>query len=310
MLEHARTFLLQAGVAAGEVVRVDVPGRGGGEEGAGAVRAEIEPAIPLLQSGSLFGGMQGLELVDAHQLTVAEAEVLAALLADLDPSAAAVAIVSEGALPGALARRVKEAAETVTVGKIWETTATRWLRDEVERRGLPLDAAAATALIQRFGSDLGSLGLALDQLAEVRGKITAELVLDRFKNRPNEPLFHYTDAVARGDVSGALRRLGDLLTHQHPLVILASLESELRRRSVALASPDRDTFAQRAGARKDDKWVDRVWKDRSRLKDSGLRRALAALVRADRTLKSAPEDLHRVTLERLTVAMCRWMVGK
>ena len=30
------------------------------------------------------------------------------------------------------------------------------------------------------------------------------------------------------------------------------------------------------------------------------------LVRADRVIKSQPEDVHRVTLERLTVALCRW----
>jgi hypothetical protein len=38
--------------------------------------------------------------------------------------------------------------------------------------------------------------------------------------------------------------------------------------------------------------------------------ALEALVRADRILKSAPEPMHRVTMERLTVAMTRWMAGR
>lgn len=45
--------------------------------------------------------------------------------------------------------------------------------------------------------------------AEVQGRITAELVLDRFKNRPDEPTWQITDAIEKGDVGLALRRLFD-----------------------------------------------------------------------------------------------------
>lgn len=310
MLERARAFLREHGANDDGVVRVDVPGRGAGEDGSGVLRAELEPIVPLLQSGSLFGDTQGLELVDAQQLTAGEAQILADLLLNSDPGAVAVAVVAEGSVPAALKKALGEVATSQTVRKIWENTATRWLAEEVSRRGLDVDQDAVEALIQRFGADTSSLGMALDQLQEARGKITATSVLDRFRNRPNEPVFHYTDAVAAGDTAEALRRLGDLLVHQHPLVILAALETEVRRRALALAAPDIESLREMAGARPSDRWVERVWRRRGRLKDSGLRRALDALVRADRVLKSAPEEMHRVTLERLTVAMCRWMVGR
>lgn len=310
MLDRARGFLREHSVAEDDIVRIDVPGRGAGEEGSGAVRAELEPLIPLLQSGSLFGDVQGLELVDAHQLTAGEAEVLADLLEHADPGAVAVSIVAEGSVPAKLKKTLGDLATSFAVRKIWENTATRWLAEEVARRGLEADQGAVEALIQRFGADTSSLTMALDQLEESKGKITARSVLDRFRNRPNEPVFHFTDAVAAGDTAEALRRLGDLLVHQHPLVVLAALETEVRRRALALAAPDVEAFREMAGARASDRWVERVWRRRGRLKDSGLRRALDALVRADRVLKSAPEELHRVTLERLTVAMCRWMVGR
>lgn len=308
MLAHARRFLTESGVD--EVVRVDVPGRGAGEEGDGTLRAELEPIIPVLQSGSLFGGMQGLELVDANQLTASEAVILTELIETMDHAAVAVVVVSAGSVPAALAKALKAHGRSISVAKIWESTAAKWLHEEISRRGLEIGPDASQALIQRFGADTASLGLALDQLSEIDRKISAEMVLDRFRNRPNEPIFHYTDAVAKGDAAEALRRLGDLLTHQHPLVILASLETELRRRSLALTAPDIDTFREMTGARASDRWVERVWRQRGRLKDSGLRRALDALVRADRVLKSAPEELHRVTMERLTLAMCRWLVGR
>ncbi|MDX1449370.1 MAG: hypothetical protein R3246_09960, partial [Acidimicrobiia bacterium] len=82
MLTRAREFLASSG--ADDVVRIDVPGRGGGEEGTGSVRAEVEPAIPVLQSASLFGGVSGLELVDAQQLSADEAKVLAELVETMD----------------------------------------------------------------------------------------------------------------------------------------------------------------------------------------------------------------------------------
>lgn len=305
MLDVARAFLLEAGVD--EVIRVDVPARG---DDLGGLRPDLDGLVPVLQSGSLFGGRQGLELVDAHQLSASEAKVIAGLLQAASPEAVAVAVVAEGSVPATLAKVLKASGRTVSVKKVWESNALRWLTDEIHRRGLGIDAAGVQALVQRFGADIAALELALDQLAEAPGRHDAASILGRFKNRPDEPIFHYTDAVAKGDVNEALRRLGDLLVHQHPLVILASLENELRRRALALSSPDKETFAVKAGAKAGDRWVDRVWNQRSRLKDSGIRRGLDALVRADKTLKTAPEELHAVTLERLTVAMCRWLTGR
>ncbi len=310
MLETASSFLEEQGIAHPDVVRVDVPARGAGEEGDGALRAELDSVVPILQSGSLFGGKQGLQLVDAQRLRVGEAEVIAGLLATIDPEAVAVVFVTEGALPKSLATVVKSSGSSRRIDKLWERDATTWLHDQIHERGLSLDGGAASALIQRFGADVASLGQALDQLAEVPGKIKAEDVLDRFRNRPNEPIFHYTDAITKGDTAEALRRLGDLLTHLPALVILGSLEAEVRRRALALTATDQADLAKLAGATSRDKWVARVWRQRGRLKDSSLRRAVDALVRADRVLKSAPEEMHQVTMERLTVAMCRWLSGR
>ncbi|HLF61230.1 MAG TPA: hypothetical protein VI980_08645, partial [Acidimicrobiia bacterium] len=58
--------------------------------------------------------------------------------------------------------------------------------------------------------------------------------------------------------------------------------------------------------RSTDRGASRVWSQRGRVRESSLRKAQEALVRADRVIKSQPEEVHRVTLERLTVALCRW----
>jgi hypothetical protein len=180
MLQRARAWLEEGGVARDAIVRVDVPERGSGEEGGGTLRVELEIAVPVLQSASLFGDRQGLLLVDAQWITAAEGEALAGLLQAMDPDAVLVVFVTVGSLPALLAKTVKAVGGTETVKKAREWEMERWLAGEAERRALTLDKAAAIALIQHFGTDTASLGRALDQLVGVRGKVTAESVHARF----------------------------------------------------------------------------------------------------------------------------------
>jgi DNA polymerase III delta subunit len=305
MLETAAHHFENTGVARAQVVRLDVPGRGAGDEGEGSLRAELEPMIPLLQSGSLFGEREGLQLVDAQNLQKAEAEILSELLEGADLDATEVVLISAGALPRSLAGVVKQRGETVKVAKIWERDVAGWLASEARSRKIDMDRGAVEALVQRYGTDTAGMSRALDQLAEIGGMVTADIVLVRFRNRPDEPPWHITDAIGRGDVGEALRRLSDFLVHGHPLVYLATLESDLKRRSLALAAPNEATFKEWAGSGTD-RQLGIVWRNRGRVKESSLRSAQQALLKADRVVKSQPEDVHRVTLERLTVAMCRW----
>lgn len=306
MLAAASKHFVGKGLSRDDVVRIDVPGRGAGEAGDGALRSELEPMIPLLQSGSLFGDAQGLELVDAQNLQKAEVETLCDLLEGADLQLAEVVLVASGSVGKRLTDMAKERGAKVSISKMWERQAAQWLDTEVSKRELTLEKGAADALLQRFGTDTASMGHALDQLEETQGKITAALILDRFKNRPDEPTWHITDAIGRGDVGLALRRLSDFLVHGHPLVFLVSLESDLKKRSLAAAAPDEATFRDWVGGRSSDRQLSRIWSSRGRVRESSLRKAQQALVRADRTMKTMPEEVHRVTLERLTVAMCRW----
>lgn len=306
MLDAAAGHFAAAGLERGEILRIDVPARGAGEEGDGALRGELEPVIPLLQSGSLFGERQGLQLVDAQNLQSGEGAVLEELIGAADLSAMEIVLLVSGALPKPLAALAKSRGQSQSIKKIWERQAFQWLEAEVRDRGLVLEKGADRAILQRFGSDTAAMGQALDQLEETSAKITKELILDRFKNRPDEPTFLITDAISKGDAGDALRRLSDFLVHGHPLVFLAAVESDMKKRALASAAPDEPTFREWIGATASDRGPARFWAQRSKVRESSLRRAQEALVRADRVIKSQPEEVHRVTLERLTVALCRW----
>jgi DNA polymerase III delta subunit len=295
--------------AVSDVTRVDVPPKGTGEDsGEGALRGPVAQAVPALQSGSLFGDATGLLVVDAQSLLKAEAEVLAELVRLADHVTVVAVFVAAGAIPAPLGKALKELGEVVSVARLTERSAATWLASAARERSIRLHGDAAEALIQRFGTDLASLGQALDQMVASGDEITAEAVLARFKNRPDEPSWLYMDSVAGGDRGEALRRLSDFLQHGHPLILLAVIQSDLRRRALAAAAPDYETFASRDGGRRN-YGMEKVWSQRNRVRAADLRLALDAVARADLTLKTAPEPTHRVTMERLTVALCRWYGG-
>ena len=307
MLQRAAAALEQLEVD--DVSRIDVPGRGAGEEQSDAgVRLPVQSLIPALQSGSLFGDRVGVLVVDAQSLLKAEAEVIAEVLGLADESAVAAVFVAAGTVPAPLGKLLKDRAEQIGIKRLTERSALDWLAAAARERSLRLEEGAADALVKVFGTDVGSLGRSLDQLAVDHSSVTAAEVAERFRNRPDEPVWMYGDAVSRGNVGDALRRLEDFLHHEHPLVLLAYLNNDLRRRALAAAVPDYETFVARDGGRAGYA-LEKVWKARNQTKGEDLRRAVDALARADLALKSQPEPTHRVLLERLTVALCRWYGG-
>ena len=148
---------------------------------------------------------------------------------------------------------------------------------------------------------------AVDQLAISGGVINAEDVRDRFDNRPDEPMWFLGDAIMSGDHDQALVRLSAFLVHNHPLVLLSYLEGEVRKRSLAAIAPDYESFAEWANSNPNSYATKKIWERRTRANGHALANCVRALAKADLTLKTQPEATHRVTLERLTVAMSRWM---
>ena len=214
--------------------------------------------------------------------------------------------MSSGRLPRRLAAFLKKHAEAVSIRKLRERDAMDWVRREARKRRLRLPADAASALIERFGSDIGALEHALDQLMMSEAPVTADAIRDRYRNRPKEPLWHLTDALSKGEVAEALRRLHDLHAHNPPLLLLGVIENDLRRRALASAAPDIETYAKWMGSKPDAYPTVLSWRKGRRMTDENLNRAIDAVRRVDAVLKTRPEETHLVTMERLTVSLCYW----
>ena len=253
-LENARRHLLRAGVEEAQIVRMDVPssrGQGATPPGMpdqrGVFRHELLEVVPLLQSSSLFGQKQGLLLVGAQNLLSAESQALSGLLGGLDPAAVAVAIVAERSLPKDLSKKVREIGKVETMRQPWENQVHGWLDRQSKEKGLRIDFQSRAALVQRFGTDRSALRRALEQLQGENRPITAAMIIERFRNRPDQPVFRILDEILAGNTEGALRRLGDYLANARssdgrPYILLGALESDLRLRLMASQAHDREHF--------------------------------------------------------------------
>ena len=187
--------------------------------------------------------------MDANHLLAAESQALADLLSAVDPASVAVAIVANRSLPAPLARKVKEIGKVDVVRPLWENQVHGWLTRQIKEKGLRVGYQARSALVQRFGTDRAALGRALEQLQGENRPISAEMIVERFRNRPDQPVFRVLDEILAGDSRSALRRLGDYLANARPSdgrphILLGALESDLRLRLLASQARDREHFRQ------------------------------------------------------------------
>lgn len=304
MLERAVALAQADGVDGPQ--RIDVPAKGtAAADDGGSLREPVAGIVPALQSGSLFGGATGVIVVDAQSLLKSEIDTIVELLQTADPSQASAVFVAAGTLPARIKKLLD--GETISIRALSEKDAAAWLNSHAKEHGLRIEQAARTELLHTFGSNTSAMKRAIDQLAVAGTTITVDDVQDRFTSRPDEPLWFLGDAIVAGNQGEALRRLADFLHHQHPLVALAYLEGEVRKRSIAAVSDSFDEFATAAKVNKNSYATRKIWDGRTRANGEALGRCVKAIARADITLKTQPEATHRVTMERLTVAMSRWL---
>jgi DNA polymerase III delta subunit len=168
---------------------------------------------------------------------------------------------------------IKEA-HVVDCGTIGDDAdAERWVKARAGTLGVPLEAAAARALVQRAGRDIVRLRAGIERLALYamgEPKITAEDVRQAVPAGPEtQENFGIANAIQRNDAAGALRELGLALDSG---AVPFFLMGQLRVAAERMPGPR-------------------------------VKSAIEALFRTDLALKSSGGD-PRVLLERLVVELC------
>lgn len=265
--------------------------------------------LASLTSASLFSEASALVLTDLQDLPEVAATELLAHASDPSPDVAVVLVHGGGTKGKGLLDKLKaQASVTVVEQKApkYERELTDWVRAEARELGRALEAEAAAALVSSVGADLRSLAGAVDQLVattESGTSVTVEVVRRYFGGRAEVKGYEIADAAIEGRLSHALERARWAEENRVAApVITAAFASGLRTLArVASAAPNlRDNeLAAVVGA---PPFKVRLLRQQMRSWDpDGLRRALAAVARADLDVKGGGAAEPGYAIERMII---------
>ncbi len=156
-----------------------------------------------------------------------------------------------------LARRAKASGAWVEASPLKRSQIHRFLASEAKRRGHRLEPAAADAMLEELGEDLGALDEALERLSLYVGAgqpITGEAVERVLIRSRGETIWGLVDGVSQGDAARALRVAARAFVYEGepPLRLVALLARQFRLvsrfREARLQGADLAEAARRAGA--------------------------------------------------------------
>ncbi len=264
--------------------------------------------LDAARTRSLFAERRAVVVRNADALK-GEAEALDAFLADTTPGVALVLIAAKPDRRRVVWKKILAVAAVVKVEPPRGPKLRAYVVDQVRRRRLALSDDGVEELIERVGQDLRRLIGELDKLAAFaegsRKTVTAEDVAAVLGRGMAQPLYKLADAFTARRGAEVLGLMEESLTEgEAPLRILATLHRALRQlrgaRALREARAPRDQVASRLQVLPfkvaDLLAAERQWSE------VDLRRALEALGRADRRLKTGGEP--RVALEAAVVEAC------
>lgn len=161
---------------------------------------------------------------------------LVAYLADPLPSTDLVLVAGGGRLAKALSDALKKSGgEIVATGApTGRKDRSLWIEEQVAAAGVRLDAAATAAMGDWMGEDAGRLRAVLLTLAATYGsgqRLGVADVAPFLGEAGGVPPWDLTDAIDRGDVTGALTQLRRMMRagERHPLQVMAILHTHFTR---------------------------------------------------------------------------------
>jgi len=177
-----------------------------------------------------------------------------------------------------------------------------FIKREFQRLGTPIDQPAIRALVAAFGSDMGELGAACDQLAKSGAPTISLSEVERtFQGRVETNAFKIADAALAGNASEAIRlfRHG-FATGIDSVALTAALSMKIRQ--LARLFNDRNASAAAIGMQP---WqLDRARKELAGWSEPELIGLVQLAAQTDFDVKGASRD-PEYSIEKLLLAMAK-----
>ncbi|MDB4254412.1 DNA polymerase III subunit delta [Aquiluna sp.] len=177
-----------------------------------------------------------------------------------------------------------------------------FINREFKTFGIPIDQPAVKALAAAFGSDMGELGAACDQLAKSgKAKVTASDVEQSFEGRQETNAFKIADAALAGNATEAIRlfRHGSA-TGIDPVALTAALAMKIRQ--LARLFNDRNATPAALGMAP---WqVDKARRELNGWSEAELIELVQLSAKTDFDTKGASRD-PQYSIEKLLLKMAR-----
>ena len=189
--------------------------------------------VALAQTLPMMAQRRMVFVRDLGLLAADEAPPLIDYLAKPNPSTVLVAITSK------LDKRLKLFAQLGKKGYLHVLEAPRnavpWAREEAKLKGVKIDGAAISRLVETVGNDLSRLSLAVEQLGLYAGDrpVTSDDVVELIADTRERSVFELTDAIGAADRSRALAAVASLCDQRESAVgVVVMLARHVRQLSM------------------------------------------------------------------------------
>jgi DNA polymerase-3 subunit delta len=274
---------------------------------------EMRAVVDAAQTSPFLTDSRVVVARDLGRFGADEVESLVAYLDDPLPTTSLV-LVAGG---GRLAKSITDAAKKVGAEIIATAPPTRardraeWFDDQIRASGLKLDRQAVALLGSWLGEDAGRLQGIVDTLTSAFGTGRA-LKVDDITPYVGEaggvPPWDLTDAIDRGDTTGALKLLHRMMRagDRHPLQIMAILHAQYGKLLALDGSGARDEASAAAAMGIKPGFPAKKALDQYRKIGSGaVSRAISMLAQADLDLRGAKDWPDELVMEVLVARLSR-----
>lgn len=257
-------------------------------EGTAAAPVTAARIIGLAQTLPMMAARRMVFVRELAKLPAGDTDPLLGYLAAPNPSTVIVGVTSK------LDKRMKLYAQLSKKGWLHVLEAPRqlapWVRAEAQARGVRMDSAAVSRLVDAVGSDLSRIALAVEQLGLYAGDrpVSSDDVDELIADTRERSVFELTDAIGAADRARALAAVSSLCDQRESAVgIVVMLARHIRQLSMLhtlrTTGVPRPQWAQLIGV--PPFVVDKLIAQARAYSPQALAQATQRLARVDRALK-------------------------